>query len=318
MQRYFPEYQQRDIDIVDYAEFSLPGCPVRFRGPGLDPAASPAGSFFTCLGAAQTYGCFVERPFPELLAEQTGLKALNLAVGGAGPGFYLQYPALIEAMNRGQFVILQCMAARHESNSRFEADGYVEFVRDRVQGDSVDSGTAWRRIIDEEIDEAPRYVAESRASWLATMARLVEAITVPVVFFWFSRREPDYAIDWPAIREQRRRRQLGKFTGHFIDGLSGDFPHYVDGPSARKAAALCDAEAQCLSARGMGAPLINRRTGRPIDPARYAGSGPEFQALRDGRNLYYPSQEMHDDAAAALLPVIHNLPRTRRNKLEDK
>src|SRR5690606_41054750 len=68
---------------------------------------------------------FYPRPFPILLSEALGMPALNLAVGGAGPGFYAQYPRLIEAMNRGRFVILQCMAARHAGNSRFEPDGYV-------------------------------------------------------------------------------------------------------------------------------------------------------------------------------------------------
>lgn len=304
MQRWYPEYQTRDADILDYHEFTVPGCDVKFRGPGFDPFAAEEGSFFTCLGAAQTYGCFFEDPFPNILAEKIGLKALNLAVGGTGPGFYLQYPALIDAMNRGKFVILQCMAARHETNSRFEADGYVEFVKDRVKGDSVDSGTAWRRVIDEEIDNAPRYVAESRASWLETTRKLVDAITVPVIFFWYSRREPDYEIDWPAIREQKERLDRGEYTGHFIDGLSGDFPHYVDGPSARAAAALCDAQAECLSNRGMGAVLMNRHTGQPINPADYIDRGPEYQAIWDGKNLYYPSAEMHEDAAEALLPVV--------------
>ena len=49
-----------------------------------------------------------------------GLRSLNLAVGGTGPGIYTLYERLIEAMNRGRFVILQCMAARHAGNSRFE------------------------------------------------------------------------------------------------------------------------------------------------------------------------------------------------------
>ncbi len=307
MQRWYPEYQTRDIDIVDYHEFTVPGCDVKFRGPGFDPFAVEQGSFFTCLGAAQTYGCFFEKPYPTLLSEQTGLKPLNLGVGGTGPGFYLQYPALIEAMNRGKFVVLQAMAARHESNSRFEADGYVEFVRDRVKGDSVDSGTAWRRVIDEEFEHAPRYVAESRASWVETTRKLVDAITVPVIFFWYSRRQPDYAIDWDAIREQTERRARGEYTGHFIDGLSGDFPHYVDGPSARAAAAMCDAQAECLSNRGMGAQLHSLSSGKAIEPGEYEGKGPEYQALYTGRNDYYPSAEMHEDAAAALLPVVRKL-----------
>ena len=307
MQRWYPEYQTRDEDIVDYQEFTVPGCDVKFRGPGFDPFAADQGSFFTCLGAAQTYGCFYEHPYPDLLGEKIGLRPLNLAVGGTGPGFYLQYPALIEAMNRGKFVVLQAMAARHETNSRFEADGYVEFVRDRVRGDSVNSGEAWRRIIDEEIEKAPQYVAESRASWLETTRRLVEAITVPVIFFWFSRREPDYEIDWDAIREQAEKRQRGEYTGHFIDGLSGDFPHYVDGSTARAASAMCDAEARCLSSRGMGQPILRLSTGKPIGPDDYKGKGPEYQALLSGKNEYYPSAEMHADAAEVLEPVARTL-----------
>lgn len=307
MAQWYPEYQNRDRDIVDYQEFLVPGCDVKFRGPGFDPFAVPSGSYFTCLGAAQTYGCYYEHPFPTLLADRLGLPSLNLGVGGAGPGFYIQYPALIDAMNRGKFVILQCMAARHESNCRFEADGYVEFVRDTRRGDRVDSATAWRRIIDEEFEKVADYVAQSRASWLDTTRKLLDAITVPVVFFWFSRREPDYTIDWQGIAEQRERRRCGEYTGHFIDGLSGDFPHYVDGPSARDAAALCDVEAKCLSQRGMGAALINRWTGEPLDPTKYEGLGPEYQALRSGRNEYYPSREMHADAADVLEPVVRDL-----------
>lgn len=100
------------------------------------------------------------------MAARIGLQALKLAVGGTGPGFYFQYPSLIETMNRGRFVILEFMAARHEGNS-------------------IGSGTAWRRIVDEEIESARRYGVGSRASWLATPRKLVEAITVPAAFFWF-------------------------------------------------------------------------------------------------------------------------------------
>jgi len=135
----------------------------------------------------------------------------------------------------------------------------------------------------------------------------VDAIKVPVIFFWYSRREPDYEIDWDAIREQTERRRRGEYTGHFIDGLSGDFPHYVDGPSARAAAAMCDAQARCLSSRGMGQPIVRISTGKPIEPDDYKGKGPEYQALFTGKNDYYPSAEMHEDAADALEPVVRQL-----------
>ncbi|XHR99070.1 hypothetical protein ACFB49_06650 [Sphingomonas sp. DBB INV C78] len=307
MQRWYPDYQTRDADIVDYREFQVRDCDVKFRGPGFDPFAAPEGSFFTCLGAAQTYGCYYEHPFPDLLSRSLGMPALNLAVGGTGPGFYLQYPSLIEAMNRGRFVILQAMAARHESNGRFEADGYVEFVRDRVRGDSVTSAVAWQRIIDEEPEKAMQRVEEVRRNWVATTKALIDQLTVPVIFFWFSRRKADYEIDMDAIREQALRRAQGKDESHFIDGLSGDFPHYVDGKAARAAAGLCDFYVECLSDRGMGQQLYNRHTGQAIHDISFAALGKEYVDMHQTRNIYYPSAEMHEDACAALLPVVRQM-----------
>jgi len=306
-QRWYPEYQERDKDIVDYQEFRVDGCDVPFRGPALDPFSAPQGSFFSCLGAAQTYGCYY-KPFPTMVAENIKLKALNLGVGGAGPGFYTQYPRLIEAMNRGRFVILQCMAARHESNSRFEADGYVEFLRERKSGESVSSNIAWKRIVTEEMDQAERYVAETRQSWIETSRKLVSMIKVPVIFFWYSRRQRDYIIDYDAIADQNKRRTQGKDDSHFVDGLTGDFPHLIDGATSWTVASMCDAYAECFSSRGMGQPLINRFTGKPCEILPSAGdTRPEWHARRIAINDYYPSAEMHEDATQALLPVVRRL-----------
>ena len=302
MHQWFPDYPTRDADIVDYRPFTLDGCPVPFRGPAIDPQAAPDRSFFTCLGAAQTYGCFVDHPFPDLLADHLGLSALNLAVGGAGPGFYLQYPALIAAMNRGRFVVVQAMAARHEANSRFAADGYVEYLRDRVRGDSIDTVSAWSRVLEETPDDAPRFVAESQASWLESMRRLRAAITVPVVFLWFSQQKPA-APAWPELLAEVGRRP----TVELVHRMFGAFPQLVDAAMAKEAAAMCTAAVNCVSERGAGAPLINRWTGKPIDPANYENRGVEYVALATGRNDYYPSPEMHEDAATALLGAMRGL-----------
>ena len=307
MQRWFPDYQTRDRDIVDYQEFHLKGCDVPFRGPAFDPFAAERGSFFTCVGAAQTYGCYYDKPFPNLLSEAIGMPCLNLAVGGTGPGFYLQYPSLIEAMNRGRFVILQAMSARHEGNSRFAPDGYVEFVKDRSTGESITSSAAWRRIMAEEPENALRYIDEVRRSWIETTRKLKQEITVPVIFFWYARRDWDYEIDMEAALAQTQRRREGADEGHFVDAIAGDFPQYVDGASARRAAAMCDATAECVSSRGMGQLLINRHTGKPVGDISFEALGAEFTSLHQTHNVYYPSAEMHEDAAQALLPVVRRI-----------
>lgn len=304
MTRFYADYQARDRDIVDYQEFRIEGCDVPFRGPALDPFVRPQGSFFTCIGAAQTYGCYYDKPYPTLLADALGLPALNLGTGGVGPGFYTEYPALIHAMNRGRFVVFQCMSARQESNSRFQADGHIEFVRERITGERISSSIAWMRAVDEGLDVAERYIAETRQSWIASAKNLIGQLKVPVIFFWYSRRGQDYEIDRAAINAQAKLRAEGRDENHFIVGLTGDFPQLIDAATAQQIIARCDGYAECLSARGMGAPLINRHTGRPIGDVNFGSIGSEFAHLHESHNLYYPSPEMHKDAADALLPVV--------------
>lgn len=308
MKLWYPDYQPRDYELVDYERFYVDGCNVPFRGPPLNPFKAEPNSYFSCLGAVQTYGAFYPRPYPALLSESLGLRSLNLAVGGTGPGFYTLYERLIEAMNRGRFVVLQCMAARHAGNSRLQPDGYVEFVIDRRTGESVPSWAAWKRIIVEEPDNVARYAEESRQAWIDTSLQLLTRITVPVIFFYYSRRPPDYQIDAAAIEAQRERLRQGTDSGPFVEGLMGDFPHLVDGRCVREVAAACAGYAECLSARGMGQILVSRFTGRPIGEVEHSALGDEFVKLPHmSHNTYYPSAEMHEDAREALLPVIHRV-----------
>ena len=57
-----PHYELRDHEIVDYQYWELPGTGIQFRGPAVD-FDDPA-PYFSCAGAAQTFGCFVHEPLP--------------------------------------------------------------------------------------------------------------------------------------------------------------------------------------------------------------------------------------------------------------
>lgn len=305
MTNWYPDYQPRDWTLVDYQQFHIPGCDVPFRGPGIDPFAAEPGSFFSCVGAAQTYGCFFPNPYPERVGQRIGMTPLNLAVGGAGPGFYADSDVLVDAMNRGRFVVLQAMSGRSESNGLYEANGYVEFVRDRRTDEIVNSSQAWQRIVGEGLDFAIERLEESRQSWIQSSLRLLDRLTVPVIFFWYSRREPDYTVDPQAIQEQMRKRAAGEETSFFLDGLVGDFPQLLDRKTMQAVADRCDAYVECVSSRGMGQKLFNRFTGEPF-AATVDSSSPEYN-IDYSVNYYYPSAEMHEDAADALQPVISRL-----------
>lgn len=308
MKFWYPDYPQRDWALIDYQPFQIRGCEIPFRGPAFDPFSAEPGSYFSCLGAAQTYGCFYERPYPTLVSEAVGMPVLNLAVGGAGPRLYTLIEPLIDAINRGRFVILQCMSGRSESNARYEAHGYVESVRERSTGKVVTSSDAWHAIAQEGLDSALERIQESRRSWIESTYRLLDLVKVPVIFFWYSRREPDYVIDAAAIRSQIDMRMAGEKTSFFLDGLVGDYPQVIDADTMQAAAERCQAFVKSVGSRGMNQPLLDRFTGEPFVPFKGMETSDRPELVIDySKNAYYPSAEMHEDGAAALLPTVRRL-----------
>lgn len=300
-------YQERDLDVVDYAMYELEGTGLRFRGPALQTHNS--GGYFACIGAAQTFGCFCPRPYPELLAAQLGLPALNLGYGGAGPEFFYQQTTLLRYLNRARFVIVQVMSGRSQSNSLFATSG-LEFLKRRSDGKLLGAGNAYRELLagSPAVRRLPfgraaralahlaarsrvrKVVDETRRAWVDSNRRLLAAIEVPTILLWFSRRAPEYS-----------------FGLRNVNVLFGEFPQLVNAAMVGQVRDLCSHYVECISDRGSPQPLISRHTGLPttVDPARDRpdlGGGQPWT-----HNRYYPSPEMHEDAATSLLQTCHDV-----------
>jgi hypothetical protein len=278
------EYQEPDWRVVDYETFCLDpeivdpsrNCPLWIRGPR--PPRLEPGGYFVCLGAAQTFGRFCTRPFPTLLQERLGLPVLNISHGGAGPSFFSRAPQpLLRYLNGARFVVLQVMSGRSESNSLFESSG-VGHYRRHADGREIGCDAAF----DDLIRTAPRtvlarVVQETRDNWIASYRRLLDEMTAPSVLFWFSSRRPDY---WQSADS--------------VAGLFGEFPQLVNGEMVRTLGSRCDAVVSCVSRRGLPQTLRDYRTGERVTVRD------EWTATPWEVNSYYPSPEMHEDAADAL------------------
>ncbi|WP_029115704.1 DUF6473 family protein [Mycobacterium sp. URHB0044] len=279
-----PDYSLRDHEIVDYGYWELPGSGIRFRGPEVnfeDPAP-----YLVCAGAAQTFGCFVARPYPTLLAEQLGMRVVNLGLGSATPSVFSSNDRLLEVINGGQVLVLQVMAARQETNSRLEQLG-TDLVHDSRHGDQIPAHMAWQRILDEEPAELDRYIAESQKSWTDDYRELLGHVRVPVVLFFFSVREKDITVARDAPNAH---------------AMLEPFPQLVEGASVDTVAAQCDHYVECTSTRNHKHALTSRFTGEPVEVDNSV-LDPRMRN-RWRHNWYYPSPEMHEDAAANLLPVL--------------
>jgi Domain of unknown function (DUF6473) len=255
-----------------------------------------SGDYCTALGAAQTLGVYAQKPYPDLIGERFALPCLNLATGGGTAGFFANQTALIELANRGRFVILQVMTARTEATSRSTPVG-INFVRDNQTGETEITEAFWLRLLAEENAAVPGLIAESLVSWRESYRRLVDQLTVPVILFYFSTKPDGERIDYTATTR---------------DAFYGSFPQFVDMASVREVAALCSHYVECRSQRGLPHPLVSRITGLPVSVdfgALHSFMADEQHAVND----YYPSPEMHEDAFAALEPVIRELTRAGRS-----
>ncbi len=302
-----PGYQRRDYHIVDYQEYELPGTGLLFRGP--DPGPADPGQQITFIGAAQTYGCLTDRPFPAITGELLGRPVRNLGYGGAGPRFFLENRRLIEEANASAAVVVQVMSSRSEDNRLFRSGGleYLERVSDGarlsasdaygglvggfdpVTGRPVNRNT---RRVNSRLHrwKLRRVVAETQQNWIENSTRLLESIVAPTVLLWFSTRRPtDYT---------PRYRTVGE--------LFGKFPQMVTADMVAQIKTVADTYMEVVSSAGLPQPLFSRLDGTrtTLDPAL---DRPDLGGDVWHHNRYYPSPEMHEAAGKAVASALITL-----------
>lgn len=295
-------YQKRDREIVDYQMYSLGKTDLWFRGPEIEYLEP--GKYIACIGAAQTFGCFCEKPFPKLLQKEFDLPVLNLGYGGAGPYFFLKHQPLLDYINTAKFVIIQVMSGRSESNSLFDSGG-LEFLTRRSDGVRLGANAAYKEVLEGDVwqkvpfgkryvrgitkifgaKKTKRLIAETRHNWINNYQSLLNQIAVPKILFWFSKRQPAY---------KDRFKRLGT--------LFNEFPQLVNLSMVEQIKVFSDDYIECVSKRGIPQPLISRFTNEPTT------INPELDRKDLGgkiwtHNIYYPSPEMHVDAAKVLAPI---------------
>lgn len=283
-------YPERDREIIDYQTYKLDFPSVKrfpFRGP--KPQNLNKKEYFSCIGSAHTYGCFSEKPYPTLLQEKLGLPALNLGQGGTGPSFFLRRKELLDYVNNGQFLVLQVLTGRGESNSLLESNQGKHLMTRRSDGIKQPAAKFFEELLKKgEIEQVKRLVTENRHSWIKNYRELMKEIRVPIILFWFSQRSPeDYQIGYENVKS-----------------LWGEYPQLIDTNTVEQITNYANEWVKCVSTTGMPQLLISRFTGEPVSKAVGQFIGNTTITVK-GKvyNKFYPSPEMHIDAAEILEPV---------------
>jgi hypothetical protein len=277
-------YQIADAHFIDYRLYRVAGVKSPFRGP-----AVKSDKYIAYVGAAQTFGRFVDAPFPSLVSSALGIEALNLGRGGSSSTFVADNPILLERVNRAALVVVQILSGRSQSNSMFK------ILDDGMRGINLETGEectapvfyTWLMERDQELIQ--RIVEETRTNYIQSMTRLLNAIKPPKVLLWLSNRTPEY------------QERLG---GSLLD-LFGKFPQFVNRVMVDELRSQADAYVECISKRGIPQSIIDRG----VYPVTFEGAPlpPSLPENVVTVNTYYPSPEMHEDAAALLIPVCREI-----------
>ncbi len=192
-------------NAIQYDMCRYEGTKLAFRGP----AKSFDAPYVAALGSTETFGPYVQAPYPTLLEEWLDQPVVNLGVRQAGVSLFASERWMLDCASDADVAILQVMGAGNMSNRLYSVhsrrnDRFLavspalknlfpdvdftdfSFIRHLLQSLAGQSDSGFQTLVE-----------ELRFAWLQRMRRVLSCIECPVVLLWMSDRAPSTPSDWP-------------------------------------------------------------------------------------------------------------------------
>ena len=271
-----------DPALIDYQGYRFGRSKQRFRGPRPN-LKSPYVAF---IGGSETYGKFVERPFPTTLQAPLGRTCANWGSPEAGPGFFLKDPVLLEACSNAKICVVTVMGAVNLSNRLYSVfkrrNARVRETSKTLKAlypNTDFGGYRFAHNMLYKLQQAnPANFAvvelELREAWVARMRELLEDIETTRVVLWMSTRTPD---------EEASADSRDAFVTS---------PAFVNREMIEEIAPMADLVVEYVPDPNLaGRPVKTLYTSADDDTARWR----------------YPSQAMHDQLADILSEPLQSI-----------
>lgn len=172
-----------------------------FRGP----RPNLKKPYIAFIGGSEPFGKFVSVPFPKLTQAIVKTKCVNWGTPGAGPGFFLKDPVILEACSNAEICVVQVMDAVPLSNRM-----YSVFPRRnlRLRGVSQTLKSLFPDVDFDGFKYVPAMIrklqsvdpmaynivlTEQQSAWVARMLELLEDIETPIILLWLAPQDPKAA-----------------------------------------------------------------------------------------------------------------------------
>ncbi|MDT0681657.1 DUF6473 family protein [Roseicyclus sp. F158] len=160
------------------------------------------GDYVTFLGGTETFGKFVERPYPALLDERLGATMINMAANNAGADAHGLDEDLLARASDGAACVIQITGAPYVSNRLYSVhprrndrfimasprlrESFPEFDFTEI----AFVGHLMRRLREVAPERVAELEDELRRAWLARMKRMFDAIAAPKILLWIGEAAP--------------------------------------------------------------------------------------------------------------------------------
>jgi hypothetical protein len=184
---------------LNYAPCRYGTSRLLFRGP----RRRLEGDYVAAVGGTETYGKYVERPYPVLLEEALGLQVVNLGAVNAGIDVFASDESVQTVCAGAHAVVLQAMGAHNlrnrfysvhpRRNDRFlRATPALRTLYPEIDfTDFAFTRHLIRALADTDADRFATVREELQSAWLLRMQRFVDSVHAPVVLVWMADRRPE-------------------------------------------------------------------------------------------------------------------------------
>lgn len=191
-------YENSGGTTLDYYPCRYGASKLMFRGPKrkLD------GNFCAVLGGNETYGRFIDRPYPALVEDATSIKMVNFGCMNAGVDVYLNDPGVIDLCANARVTVVQVMGAQNMTNrfyavhprrnDRFlRASSLLKTIYREVDFTEFHFTRHMLKGLQERSPERFEVVAdELKAAWVARMQLLLRRIPGKTLLLWIADHAP--------------------------------------------------------------------------------------------------------------------------------
>lgn len=219
--------KQETIEMGDlsYSPCRYGASRMLFRGPRrrLDRP------YLAFVGGTETYGKFIEKPFPVLVEKAMRQTCVNFGCVNGGIDVFVNDPTIMEICNAADITVVQVMGANNLSNRFYSVhprrnDRFLRAstVLQAIYHDVDFSEFSFTRhmlgaLHSRSLDRFDTVVEELREAWVARMRNMLNQIGPRSILLWFSDEEMNNA-HWSEREDQLQSDPLF-ITAAMIDEL---------------------------------------------------------------------------------------------------